>query len=424
MFLIYKFLTTALYPIFILVIYIRKFLNKEDPIRFKEKLLHSNDISLPDSSKTLIWFHGASIGEISSIIPLINHITDKDKSIFILITSVTLSSGKVVNEIFKDNKNILHQYFPLDVPYLTKKFLDRWNPSVIAFIDSEIWPNFIDEIKKRKKTLLLLNARITKKTYKRWKFVSSFAKKNFSSFDLSIASSIESLNNLKKLGSNQIKYYGNLKFISKIDTTNHLSSNAVNFLNDYKVWCAASTHKGEDLFCINVHKKLKKHYDNILTIIIPRHIDRVKDIYSQCLAHNLKTQVINKNDQINSNVEVIIINSYGVLPKYYNYCQSIFMGKSLMRKFISVGGQNPIEAAKSGCNIYHGPYVYNFNEVYDFLEKSGIAKKINNSQELVDNLVKDLKNPKKLNNENLTKLNTFGENIFGNTIKELDKYIL
>ena len=399
----------------------RNFTGKENFKSLKQKIFFT---SKNTSINNVIWFHGASLGEINSIVKLIEFYRNKNPKLIILITSNTLSSGKMVRERFYNDKYIFHNYLPIDVNFLVKRFLDVWKPKRVFFIDSEIWPNFIDEIKKRKKTLLLLNARITKKTYKRWKFVSSFAKKNFSSFDLSIASSIESLNNLKKLGSNQIKYYGNLKFISKIDTTNHLSSNAVNFLNDYKVWCAASTHKGEDLFCINVHKKLKKHYDNILTIIIPRHIDRVKDIYSQCLAHNLKTQVINKNDQINSNVEVIIINSYGVLPKYYNYCQSIFMGKSLMRKFISVGGQNPIEAAKSGCNIYHGPYVYNFNEVYDFLEKSGIAKKINNSQELVDNLVKDLKNPKKLNNENLTKLNTFGENIFGNTIKELDKYIL
>ena len=131
-----------------------------------------------------------------------------------------MSSGKIVSEKFKDNKNILHQFFPLDVPHITKKFLDKWNPSIVMFIDSEIWPNFILEIKKRKKPLILLNGRITKQSFRRWIFFKNFAKKIFSFFDVSIMSSHESVDLLKKVGSKEVKYFGNLKFISKTEGQN------------------------------------------------------------------------------------------------------------------------------------------------------------------------------------------------------------
>ena len=423
MFLLYKFFTFVLYPLFILIIHIRKIIGKEDPIRFKEKLLQTKIINSTNEKKTLIWFHGASIGEITSILPIVEYLNEKNKNLFILITTVTLSSGKIVSEKFKDNKNILHQFFPLDVPHITKKFLDKWNPNIVAFIDSEIWPNFIYEIKKRKKPLLLLNGRITKKSYRRWKFLKNFAKEIFSSFNSTIVSSRESLNYLEKLGSKEIKYFGNLKFMSKTDNHNRLSPSIENNLNNYKVWCASNTHEGEDSYCINVHKNLKKHYSNTLTIIIPRHIDRVEDIFLQCTSQNLKTQVINKDDEIKKDTEIIIINSYGILPKYYNYCKSIFLGKSLLKKFSFSGGQNPIEAAKSGCKIYYGPYVNNFNEVYDYLETNRIAKKVTSYDELANNLVEDLKQPKKIDRDNIVELNKFGEKVFNNTIKEIEKFV-
>ncbi len=423
MFLLYKFLTFSLFPLLILVIYIRKIFGKEDSIRFKEKLLKSNTLNSINEKKTLIWFHGASIGEITSIIPIVEYLNNTNKNLFILITSVTLSSGKIVSEKFKDNKNILHQFFPIDVPHITKKFLDKWNPSIVAFIDSEIWPNFIYEIKKRKKPLILLNGRITKKSFRRWNFFKNFAKKIFSSFDLTIVSSRESLDYLEKLGSKNIKYFGNLKFISKTDGRNKLLPETENILNNYKIWCASNTHEGEDKFCIDVHKELKKHHNNTLTIIIPRHINRVEDIFLRCSSQNLRTQVINKENEIKKDTEIIIINSYGILPKYYNYCKSIFMGKSLLKKLNFSGGQNPIEAAKSGCKVYYGPYIHNFNEVYEFLEKNKIAKKINGREELVDNLMEDFKQTKEIDHVNIEELNKYGESILNNTIKELDKFI-
>jgi 3-deoxy-D-manno-octulosonic-acid transferase len=136
-------------------------------------------------------------------------------------------------------------------------------------------------------------------------------------------------------------------------------------LTQRTTWCAASTHDGEENICIDAHKKIQKIHQNILTIIIPRHIDRVKKIFDECSRNNLKAQILNDEEKIHDAVEILIINSFGKIPKFFDCCKTVFIGISLVKKLKLVGGQNPIEAAKNGCKIYHGPYVYNFSEVYE-----------------------------------------------------------
>ena len=176
MFFFYQILTTILYPILVVLIYTRRLVGKEDPDRFKEKIFYS---PVRTDRQKLIWFHGASIGEINTIIPIIKYILKNNLKIKILITSVTLSSASIARSEFENETNIIHRYFPIDVPFLIKQFLNNWKPTSIVFIDSEIWPNFIFEIKKKNIPLILLNARITKKTYKRWKLFKRFSKKFF-----------------------------------------------------------------------------------------------------------------------------------------------------------------------------------------------------------------------------------------------------
>ena len=144
---------------------------------------------------------------------------------------------------------------------------------------------------------------------------------------------------------------------------------------------------------------LKERYKDIITVIAPRHIKRVKNIKTICESLNLNVQVLNKEDVISNNKEIIIINSFGVLQDYFKYAKSVFIGKSTIKKLENVGGQNPIEAAKLGCKIYHGPYVYNFKEIYEILEKNNISKKIENYTELSNYLIKDLINPEKEENK-------------------------
>ena len=185
-------------------------MNKEDKNRFKEKLFSSSFNITKNNNKKLIWFHAASIGELISIVPLIKKLNQKNKFEF-LITTVTLSSARLITKEFSNDKNVFHRFFPIDKPNLIKKFLGNWSPVLAIFVDSEIWPNFILEIKKRDIPLVLLNARITKKTFLRWNLLSDTAEQIFQSFELCLPASKESEKYLKKFKVKNIKYFGNLK---------------------------------------------------------------------------------------------------------------------------------------------------------------------------------------------------------------------
>ena len=203
----YRSFTYLFYPLASTYLYFRKLKKKEDPSRWKEKL---SKINSSRGEGCLIWFHVASVGEAMSVLPLISYFIKDKKINRILITSITLSSGRVLEKKFNDNQKVVHQYLPLDIPILVKKFLNHWKPDLSIFIDSEVWPNIILSISKKKIPLLLVNARITKKSFLRWKIAKKFAKKIFEKFDLCLVSNKESENFLKILGAQNIKNYGNL----------------------------------------------------------------------------------------------------------------------------------------------------------------------------------------------------------------------
>ena len=175
MYLWYKIFTYLFYPFAPIYLYLRKLRKKEDFTRYKEKL---SKINISRDGGFLIWFHMASVGEAMSILPLIENCIEEKKINKILLTSITLSSGKILEKKFNQNSKVIHQFLPLDISILTNKFLEHWKPNLSVFIDSEIWPNLIFQINKKKIPLLLVNARITKKTFKKWKLLKNFAKKN------------------------------------------------------------------------------------------------------------------------------------------------------------------------------------------------------------------------------------------------------
>ena len=420
MLLIYRSILNVLFPFIILIIYIRTYFNKEDKVRFKEKIFSTSFNIKRNYKKKLIWFHAASIGEINSIIPLIKKLNEK-KNYEFLITTVTLSSSKLIKKLI-NKENIMHRFFPIDKPNLIHNFLKHWCPNLIVFVDSEIWPNFLLEIKKREIPLVLLNGRITKKTFSKWKLISTFASRIFQTFKLCLTSNNESKKYLEDFKAQNVKYLGNLKLASEKRKTN-LNELNKKILTGSKFWCAVSTHKTEETFCLKAHLIIKKNHNKIITIIIPRHIDRVKSVKLECDKLNLKSQILNEGEIIDEKNEIIIINSYGVISDYLSICKSVFIGKSIIKKLESVGGQNPIEAAKFGCRIYHGPFVYNFNELYALLNRYNISEKINDEFELSNKLNRDLSEINTINNLTIEKINKLGNEILINTYNEIEEII-
>ena len=423
MILIYRLLTFISYPFFILFTYLRRIKKKEDPFRYKEKIFSKNfNINRKKDTK-LIWFHAASVGEMNSIFPIINELNKNYNNFEFLVTTITYSAGNLMKSKFSINSNIHHRYFPFDINFLIKNFIKMWKPSAVFFVDSEIWPNLVINLHKSEIPFLIINARITNKTFKRWIIFKKTAKKIFSKFNLFLASNKETINYLKELGARNIVYNGNIKLLSEIDIKKIYNKNEQTLLNN-KFWLSASTHNGEEEFSLKTQLLLKKKFGKIFTLIAPRHIIRSKKIKKLCDSYNFKSQILNREDLIDNNCEIIIINSLGVLNEFYKYASGVFIGKSILKVLEKDGGQNPIDAAKLNCKIYHGPYVYNFSEIYEILNNLKISKQINSPEELSAHLEEDIKNPKKLMTDFNSPINDLSGETLKITMRNINKFLL
>ena len=405
MFFLYQLILTLIIFFSPVIVAIRVFKDKEHKTRFLEKF---SIFSKKRNNGRLIWFHGASVGELLSIIPLIENY-EKDKSINqILVTSSTLSSSKVLQK-FKFKKTI-HQFYPIDHFLFTKKFLEYWKPNLAIFIDSEIWPDMFDKLEREKISLVLLNARITKKTFLRWLILKKFSQKVFNKISIAYPQNQETKYFLKKLKVKKIKTIGNLKFTERDDKV-------INKLNlkfkNRKIWIASSTHSGEEIFCAKTHIELKKKIKNLLTILIPRHIHRAKEIKSQLEALNLKTIKRSSNKKNIKKTDIYIVDTFGETKKFHKIGCSVFIGGSVINR----GGQNPLEAARFGAKILHGPNIDNFKDVYRSLQSLKISKKITTSKELASEIM--FKRNKKLGD----KIKKIGVKILKETINDLDELI-
>ena len=405
MFFLYQIILSLLVLISPILIIFRIYKGKEDKIRFREKF------SIPSKKRSkgkLIWFHGASVGEILSIIPLIENY-EKDKLINqILVTSSTLSSSKVLKK-FKFKKTV-HQFYPIDHFFFTKRFLEYWKPNLAIFIDSEIWPNMFKKLEEKKISLILLNARITKKTFLRWQSLKNVSQKVFKKISIAYPQNLETKYFLRKLKVKKIKTIGNLKFAEQDNEI----MNKLNFrFKSKKIWVASSTHSDEEIFCGKTHIELRKKIKNLLTILIPRHIHRVQEIKSEL--ENLRLNVTNHSSNMKNlkNIDIYIVDTFGETKKFHKVGTSVFIGGSIINR----GGQNPLEAARYGARILHGPNVDNFKDVYKSLSNLKISKKITTPRELASSII--FKRNKKLGD----KIKKIGVKILKETINDLDKLI-
>ena len=406
---IYRFLINFIFLISPFILIFRLLKKKEDLKRFQEKFCF---FSQSRKNGKLIWFHGASVGELQSIIPLLEKLEKNKKISQILVTSNTLSSSKIISK-FKFKK-VIHQFFPIDQNYITKYFINYWKPSMALFVDSEIWPNMLSNLKKNNVPTVLINGRITKKTFTKWFFFKRFSKFIFNKFSLCLSSSKVSQKYLKKLGANNIKFIGNLKYSQSEKEKIFISKNLKKFTSKKTIWCASSTHKSEEEFCGLVHKRLKIKYKNLLTIIIPRHINRTGDIKNQLEQMNLSVHLHEPKMKINNKTDVYLVNSYGTTKSFYSICKNVFLGGSI----INHGGQNPLEAVRFGCNVLHGPNIENFKEIYNFLKKNGLSNQIINQNKMVFYLQK-LFSKKTDSLKKQIKLNLIGKKILEKTYNEI-----
>ncbi len=283
------------------------------------------------------------------------------------------------------------------------------------FIDSEIWPNMFNNLEKSKIPIILINGRITKKSFERWTRFPSFAVKIFSKISLALPQNTETFKYLKTLGVRKIKIAGNLKYFGQ--SKNILDKNTKQKFKNRLIFCAASTHYNEELFIGKLHKELKSKYKNLLTILIPRHINRSSSIINELEGINLNIVTRSSQQKVSKSTDIYIADSYGEASKFYKLSKITFLGGSLIKH----GGQNPLEPARLGNHIMHGPNIQNFKEVYKMLSELKISTKvnnINNMKKIIDRKI-EYKQPKKI----IKKLNLKGIHILKKNLIEINKFL-
>ena len=408
---VYSFLVYVVIILSPLIIIYRIFNKKENPKRFLEKF----SVNKKDRGKgKLIWFHCSSVGEFLSVIPLILELEKMKNIKKILVTTSTLSSSKIF-EKYKFKKTS-HQFYPLDNIYIIKNFLNHWKPSSAIFAESEIWPTMISELKRREIKIVLINARMSEKSFNRWFALKYFGKDILLKFSYIFPQNKETFLYFKKLGVKKLKFLGNLKFTS-FDNDEIKEVNKQQFKNR-RILCSASTHNNEEEIFANLHIKYKKKIPNLITIIIPRHIERTSEISRMLERKNLKFVRHTEKKSNLKDCDIYIVDSYGISKSFYKISDIVFLGGSL----VSRGGQNPLEALRFGCNIIHGNYTFNFKDVYKMLEKERLSLKVSGSKDLEKKALILFK--KKNNSVKIKKLKSIGNTILNKNLSELKKIIL
>ena len=374
---IYNLMTKIIRPLFYLFFIYRFLKNKEERGKYSERKGFSSN---KKPKGKIVWVHAASVGEALSSLPLIDKLKELSPKISILITTSTKTSKEII--VKKKIDDLIHQYAPWDNEKFCTNFLNFWQPDLAIFLESEIWPNLLNETNKKNIPLCLVNARITDNTFKKWLKFPKTIKYLLSFFSIIIAQDELSKIKLQKLGAKNIFVYGNLKNDSKkllYDIEDFRKYDE--FLKEKSLLVAASTHEGEEVEIINKFKSLLIELPNLFLVLAPRHPDRRSDLVKIIKKSGFTDKdfiLRSSNDYLDQNIKIFLLDSIGELGYFYKKSNAVIMGGA----FGYFGGHNPIEPALFENAIFSGPNFYNFKDEYNQLLKNDGAKIIYDMDDL------------------------------------------
>lgn len=353
---------------------LRRMRGKEESARFGERLGVARR-GRPDGP--LVWAHAASVGESLSLLPLIERLVLAWPRLRVLVTTGTVTSAHLIAGRLPAQS--FHQYIPVDrVPYV-RRFLDHWRPDLALWTESEFWPNLIVETQARGIPMVLVNGRVSARSFAGWRRFPGLIRTLLGGFKLCLAQTEADAARLRDLGAADAKCVGNLKFSAPpLPAADTDLAKLRDTLGTRPRWLAASTHPGEEAMAARVHRKLKQRHAGLLTIIVPRHPDRGEEITRALRAGGLNVARRSSGDKIAADTDVYVADTLGELGLFYRVAGVAFMGKSL----VPLGGQNPIEAARLGCAIIHGPHMMNFEDVVERLRVSNAARRVDDEDAL------------------------------------------
>lgn len=323
----------------------------------------------------LVWIHGASVGEVLAAAALIERL--RTLNFRVLLTSGTVTSAAIVARRFPPD--IIHQFIPYDAPRYVARFLDHWQPSLALFIESDIWPNLILAGAARRMPMVLINGRMSPRSFPRWQRAAATISSLLGRFDICLAQSQTDAERFSALGSPNVIVTGNLKLDVLPPPADDVKLERLMAMTRGRpVFLAASTHHGEEEALLEAHRALERLFPELLTMIVPRHPDRGENIACMVAASGLSVALRSREELPSATTAVYVADTIGELGLFYRLAPIVFMGGSL----IAHGGQNPIEAIKLGAAILHGPHVANFADVYDTLDVAGGATQVESADML------------------------------------------
>lgn len=351
----YKTLTTLAEPLLLLLLRLRVRQGKEDPARWREK---TGLPSLPRPTGTLLWFHAASVGESKAVLPLIRQYLTKHPERSALITTGTRTAAAQLSGQLPPRA--VHQFAPLDNPRWLRRFLAHWQPNALVLVESELWPNMLQQTAKRA-PVALINARMSPRSQRRWGKFSGLARRVFAPISMFTAQDSSSAAFLRGLTSRPVTLTGNLKFdAAPLPVEEAALTLLLQQLGSRPVWLAASTHPGEESILVKAHTRIRDSYPDALLIIVPRHPKRGAALAAQHTGSGLRS----RGDAPAPDSPVYIADTLGELGLWYRAVPLAFIGGSL----IPHGGQNLFEPAQLGCALLTGAHLFNFLELAAHLE--------------------------------------------------------
>jgi 3-deoxy-D-manno-octulosonic-acid transferase len=376
-------ISQLLYPAVSPMLASRERRGKEDALRIGER---KGIASLARPDGVLVWMHGASVGEVISLLPVAEYIMASGAHV--LMTSGTVTSAEVAARRLP--KGAIHHYVPLDLPVYVERFLAHWKPDIGLFAESELWPNLIHTAHRRGTHLVLVNARMSERSFRRWKRLPSFITALLSRFELALAQTEADAERLRQLGAPRVQAIGNLKYDVLPPPADAGKLKALKALVAGRpVFIAASTHPGEEALIAEALKQAKALIPRLLTVLIPRHPERGEEVAKDIFRAGLSVCRRSEGAMPDAHTDVYVADTIGELGYFYRLGNLSYMGGSLVEK----GGQNPIEPAKLGNAILHGPHVKNFTQVFDTITQAGGARIVSDSSALAAALVALLNNP-------------------------------